>query len=315
MDNRTAQVISIDTAVVEKGKRAWESLQSTQAKTKQWWLEVGAALKVGREMYPGKDNREFGKWCAENFWGMSASIRSDAMWCAEHADSYNHCKSLHPTAARTEYRQQQAPPSGYRIGWQRLIAERLGVDLAHTSGAERKAINRKLTAAGIALPKYITSEVDADAFVADYVRVIGLKEAARQDVEQTAKQVREDLSSTQQKKLDAAIRAEKTLLGAQFHEQVKRAVDERVASRIKALDALEDEVKEQHAQVTAARRTIDCYMTRDEYNLILNCLHPDRAPEDRRERFSNAFVIFRRLEVYVNLELPLAVLRERGWTK
>lgn len=60
---------------------------------------------------------------------------------------------------------------------------------------------------------------------------------------------------------------------------------------------------------------IDSYMTEDEYRFILNTLHSDRVPEDRKERFDKAFKIFKRLETYVIRTLPLSVLRERGWAR
>lgn len=121
----------------------------------------------------------------------------------------------------------------------------------------------------------------------------------------------EELQKRQQKLLDAAIKVERERL----HEQWQQAVDERVAGINAAILKQEAAVKERQAQLDAARASLESYMTKEEFQLVINCLHPDRAPEDRRDRFGQAFVICKRLESMVNHNLPLKVLRERGWAK
>src|SRR5262245_6376433 len=42
---------------------------------------------------------------------------------------------------------------------------------------------------------------------------------------------------------------------------------------------------------------VDGGLTRKEWQFLLNCMHPDRAPEDRRERFAQAFdTVYRKLK-------------------
>ena len=38
----------------------------------------------------------------------------------------------------------------------------------------------------------------------------------------------------------------------------------------------------------------------DDYKLLLNCLHPDRAPEGRKEKYDKAFAAVKRLQPYIN---------------
>ena len=62
------------------------------------------------------------------------------------------------------------------------------------------------------------------------------------------------------------------------------------------LDKLWDEAKEKNELADLRLQRTKPLLTRDEFNLLLNCLHPDRAPADRRERFDQGFAIFKRLE-------------------
>lgn len=115
------------------------------------------------------------------------------------------------------------------------------------------------------------------------------------------------------KKVDA----EFARLQAQFNEAVEARVAVRLAAREAWFDEQEELVKEKEAQLDAARAHITQYMTQLEYKLVLGCLHPDRANADAEEqaKYNKAFTIFKRLEPYGNLHIPLKVLRARGWAK
>ena len=60
-----------------------------------------------------------------------------------------------------------------------------------------------------------------------------------------------------------------------------------------------DKYKEKHEQIKARLQKVTALMTESEYKLVLNCLHPDRAPEDKRDRYGRAFDIAKRLEIGV----------------
>ena len=55
-------------------------------------------------------------------------------------------------------------------------------------------------------------------------------------------------------------------------------------------------------------KSLDCWLTKEEYQIVLGCLHPDR--EATPERKGRAFDIFRKLEGYVN---PKVKARLNGW--
>lgn len=48
-------------------------------------------------------------------------------------------------------------------------------------------------------------------------------------------------------------------------------------------------------------RGITPHISEEDYKFLCNVLHPDRAPEDRVDKFSKAFQIIRRLDVYIEI--------------
>lgn len=86
------------------------------------------------------------------------------------------------------------------------------------------------------------------------------------------------------------------------------------------LDALiETKRQEEHAvkqlrqQLSDARSTVDRMMTYEEFKIVRGLLHPDRYPDDLKDRAGKAFDIFNRLEKAVNPHLGIVELRKRGW--
>lgn len=61
-------------------------------------------------------------------------------------------------------------------------------------------------------------------------------------------------------------------------------------------------------------RTATPQTLREEYRLVRACLHPDRAPEDRKPTFTKAFDIFTRLEKSVNRDMPIELRKKHGWS-
>ena len=94
-------------AIIRKGQCAWTQIKATAEEQRTLWLEVGVALMYGRQQNPS--NQAFGRWCEERGFDMDAPVRSDAIWWAEAAASYDGPKTLtHPTALRKAHREQQA---------------------------------------------------------------------------------------------------------------------------------------------------------------------------------------------------------------
>lgn len=212
--------------------------------------------------------------------------------------------------------QKKAPPKPQpKVSWVTLVAE-IGPPYKVLRGGnpERSAKAKLEEHIGQPIQLLFTSRdcAEAKAFVEMYKQVIG---APKDRADEHANQTRAELTASQQKKLDAATKAEWTRLNAQYRDQVASEVKRQTAEKLAHLETLEEEAKETTERNTARAATIIEYMTQDEFNMILNCLHPDRAPEERRERFAKAFAVVKRLETYVNYKLPLSVLRERGWSR
>lgn len=195
--------------------------------------------------------------------------------------------------------------NSFRIGWSKLLFTRLGVYCARSLG-EKTDLEKKLGPFDV----FFTDPAAADDFIDRYIRIIGVPKD---------KLTRAELSAAQQKKFDTICKGEFARLDKLYSDaakiQVDAEVDRRVAMTREHYKKLNQEAEEIEARYKARIATIDAYMTEDEYKLILNCLHPDRAPEDRRQRFNDAFIIFRRMETYVNRKVPMSTLRERGWAR
>lgn len=117
--------------------------------------------------------------------------------------------------------------------------------------------------------------------------------------------------------LDRAVRAHVTAeLEPQIEAEVqRRVVKERdeLAELRKTLYRLQEEAQADRDRARELRTNLDGLMTEEEYRLVRGCLHPDRAPEDRRQQFGKAFDIFTRLEKSVNRDMPIKLRRQHGW--
>lgn len=179
-------------------------------------------------------------------------------------------------------KKKHAPP--FRIGWPQLIVERLGVPYGVLRGGGGIAIREKLAKAmGKPVPSFFSDEAEAEEFVQLYLRVIAPK------VERPV------LVERDEAKVKRAIDAEISSLHRAFHEQVRAEVEKRTAKILSTVDEREEKALRDMKHWQAMRDSIKPFMTLEEYRLVLNCLHPDRAPEDRRDRFTQAFAVMQRL--------------------
>jgi len=117
-----------------------------------------------------------------------------------------------------------------------------------------------------------------------------------------------------QGKLDQAASA---LVKAHLRPLVEGAVQQRIADQDKrlrdwasSLHERKKEIERLEARVNERAKTVNGYMTRDEYKLILACLHTDR--EATPERKAKAFAIMQRMEKHVDPLTPIKTLREQG---
>ena len=124
----------------------------------------------------------------------------------------------------------------------------------------------------------------------------------------------ETLPASATKKTKAAINQVVSDLRHDFETEVEHVVKERLKQQRDRLHALEKEAQEERDQARALRMNLDGLMTEEEYRTIRGCLHPDRAPEDRKQVFGKAFDIFTRLEKSVNRDMPDKLRNQRGWS-
>lgn len=125
--------------------------------------------------------------------------------------------------------------------------------------------------------------------------------------------VLETLPKTASNKVRGEIKRVMDDLKHEFEKEVHHVAQERVKQQREKLLQMEREAEEEKKRLRDLRQNIDGLMTEDEYRLIRGCLHPDRAPEERREQFSKAFEIFTRLEKSVNRDMPAHLRKARGW--
>ncbi len=124
-----------------------------------------------------------------------------------------------------------------------------------------------------------------------------------------------DLPKSTSNKVKGIIKNLTNELKHRFQDDVERETKERVKAEQARLADLRTSAQEDKDRAAARLRSIDGYMTLDEFNLIRNCLHPDRQPEEKKERYGKAFDIFNRLEATVNIHMPIAHMRNTGWDK
>ncbi len=124
----------------------------------------------------------------------------------------------------------------------------------------------------------------------------------------------ETLPPTATKKTKAALTQVVNDLRHDFETEVEHVVRERLKDQRERLTAREKEVLAERERVRELRTNLDGLMTEEEYRLVRGCLHPDRAPEDRRQQFGKAFDIFTRLEKSVNRDMPIKLRRQHGWS-
>jgi hypothetical protein len=166
-----AQLITLSSATVLRGKRAWTRIKSTAAEQRQLWREVGEALCEGRRMYPA--NQAFGAWCVNEGFDMDARVRSDAMWLAQNwAASSTSWKTgdTHPTHIRASFKAEIQPPSPdldisepanadlERIAKVMPIAKKVNKLAAHAAGTGPEAETAR---------KYLRKQAEAKGMTVD----------------------------------------------------------------------------------------------------------------------------------------------------
>lgn len=124
----------------------------------------------------------------------------------------------------------------------------------------------------------------------------------------------EALPASATKKTRAALTQVVNDLRHDFETEVEHVVKERLKQQRERILLLEQEAQADRDRARELSMNLDGLITEEEYRLILGCLHPDRAPEDRKQVFGKAFSIFMRLEKSVNRSMPVKLRKQRGWS-
>jgi pheromone shutdown protein TraB len=92
-------------------------------------------------------------------------------------------------------------------------------------------------------------------------------------------------------------------LRAMFDDELQRRVQEHLRDRhpelVAELVAERDAYMKKHLAAATMKASMHAILSESDYRLLLNVLHPDRAPEDRKERFARAFDAVRKLDPYI----------------
>lgn len=89
------------------------------------------------------------------------------------------------------------------------------------------------------------------------------------------------------------------LRNAAMDREVQEEAQRRLPDLAEQMRAARARADAEFHKYAAMRKGIPAQLSEDDYRLLLNVLHPDRAPEDRRERFARAFDIVRKLGAYI----------------
>jgi hypothetical protein len=114
-------------------------------------------------------------------------------------------------------------------------------------------------------------------------------------------------SAAPEAQIRAAVAALPTKQRARFDALVEVEVQRRVQQELRnrhpelvaELAAERDAYMAKHLAAATMKASMTAILAEDDYRLLLGLLHPDRAPEDRREKFARGFDIVRKLDPYI----------------
>lgn len=287
------------------------------------WRDYGAGLLAERKMMP--NDKAFGAWIKAN--GLNtgravrAGVRADAMWLAEHWERFTtvvNLKNHHPSGIRQECRNAghewatakrrkdgvAKATKTKRLGWMEAAFHYLEkADFASNTilHNNKEEIEKEL---GHSIPKYVSSTNP---------EVIAIGEAVRRWSEKrNLKRPKEilDLLSDEiktfpkqwQTKFDAIVKRQISALEADFDKRVEaKAIEmaEKETEKFRRFYMLsKQEADEAKAEYTRLAKKLPGIMSKDEYRLVLSCLHSDKLqqlPVSEQAWYTEAFTIMRRL--------------------
>lgn len=126
-------------------------------------------------------------------------------------------------------------------------------------------------------------------------------------------EAKQELSLTAQQKLDKAIALFEQAKLVEMQKEFQIELQAAIQREQDKINEARKELIELEKKISKAATTITTIITYDEFKMIRGCLHPDRQPEELKEKFGKAFDLFNRLEQHVNIKAPIDFLRRYGW--
>jgi hypothetical protein len=187
-------------------------------------------------------------------------------------------------ASKRQPKQSKEPP--FKVGAFELIHERFGVRVGN-GRTQRTCKERIKKDFGIEVPSHFKDKEEAEKFLATVAPMFANEPHARPKLSESAEQ-----------KLQRAQAIEMKRLQDSFYDEVHKEVVKRIPNVRAQWERDMAEAREEAARYAKLCSGIVKKITADEFKFLLNLLHPDRQPEDRRERFARGFNIVMRLKDY-----------------
>jgi hypothetical protein len=300
---------------------AYDRAAQMAVQTVEAYAAIGDMLLVLKDKTP---HGEFTQRCAEAFGKKNSlsSISSDeveaarvragkymrlaqnrAVWLPHNPQSLNDAMKLLPKSERKQaevetkegaVKKAKRAPVGVQIT---KLAAAADLDIfRHDNGqAVKKQLHETFGVKTV-------GELDLDdPKTFEGVRACVAKVAGKTPEEVEAR-YRQDVDTLAQKDKRRVEKLEEQLRST-YVEEVQRGVQEEYkrqqADLIAEMVAERDAYMKKHLATATMKASMTAILTEDDYRFLLNVLHPDRAPADRRDKFSRAFDIVRKLDPYI----------------
>lgn len=231
-----------------------------------------------------------------------------AAWLPHNPQSLNEAMKLLPKKETNSALQAPATEDSVKkdkrmsVGAQiTKLAAAAGIDVfRHASGHE---IKKQLHEA---LGVKTLSDLDMDDPQTFAKVTMCVSKAAGQPPEQVEQEFRKEATLLSQKDKRRIEKLEE-MLRAMYVADVQRGVQEEYrrqqADLIAEMVSERDQYMKKHLEVADMKAQLyaamNAILSESDYRFLLNVLHPDRAPADRRDKFARAFDIVRKLDPYI----------------
>lgn len=124
-----------------------------------------------------------------------------------------------------------------------------------------------------------------------------------------------DLPASVSKKAKQGVKAVYGKMKTEFQTAVEKEVSKRVSVERDKLLTMSKEAQEELDAARKMRQGITAVMTEDEFKFLKGLVHPDRHPAEEQAKWSKGFELVSRLGEMIHPNIPVAVLRARGWER